>query len=100
MVKTSNSLVENMKNEAENPYLEGYIIEAVKNQLRGNDPPIVKKTYNRLIKEGHSKDKARRLIGYALMVEMNDMLKTMRVFDLEKYTHSLNRLPDIDLDED
>jgi hypothetical protein len=89
-----------MKKQTQPPEIAPSILEVIENQMRENNPPIVKKTYNRLIKEGHSEDYTRRLIAYAMMVEMNDMLKTMRMFDVEKYTHTLNRLPELDLEED
>ena len=89
-----------MKKQTQPPEIAPSILEAIENQISENNPPIVKKTYNRLIKEGHSEDYTRRLIAYAMMVEMNDMLKTMRMFDVKKYTHTLNRLPELDLDED
>ena len=89
-----------MKKKTEMPELPQSILEAIDNQMRENNPPIVKQTYDRLIKEGHSDDYAHRLIAFAMMLEVNDMLKTMRMFDVKKYTHTLNRLPELDLDED
>lgn len=84
------------KKNSPNPHISTAILEAVDNQLRGNDPPIVKQTYERLIKEGHTDDQTRRLIAYALLVEMNDMMAVMRMFDIKKYTALLNQLPELE----
>ena len=37
-----------------NPHLKAAILEVVDNQIRDNDPPETKKTFNRLMKEGNS----------------------------------------------
>ena len=89
-----------MKKKKQTQEIPPSILEANENQMHENNPLIVKQTYNRLIKEGHSDDYTRRLIAFAMMIEVNDMLKTMRMFDVKKYTHTLNRLPALDLDED
>ncbi|MGJ3254139.1 MAG: DUF1841 family protein [Elainellaceae cyanobacterium] len=69
------------------------ILEAVEHQLDHLDPPETKQTYDRLCAEGHSSDEAKRLIAYALLSEMNDMMKTNRVFDQARYAEILERLP-------
>ena len=46
-----------------NPHLKAVILEVVDNQLRANKPPETRSTLERLIKEGYSKEEAKKLIG-------------------------------------
>lgn len=43
-----------------NPRLKKIILQVVFNQLRSNQPPETKETLERLIAEGHSKEKAKK----------------------------------------
>ena len=72
--------------------LKKHILEVVNNQLRDNDPPIVKETFNRLIEEGHSKAKAKEMIGSVLVIEIYDMLKENKPHDEERYARNLKAL--------
>ena len=47
----------------ENTYLKSAILEVVDNQLRANDPPETRQTFDRLISEGYSEEEAKKLIG-------------------------------------
>lgn len=42
--------------------LQKAILDVVENQIRENNPPATKKTFDRLLKNGHSKDEAMKLI--------------------------------------
>ena len=42
--------------------LQKAILEVVENQIRENDPPETKKTLDRLLKKGYSKDDAMKSI--------------------------------------
>ncbi len=46
--------------------LQKAILEVVENQIRENDPPETRKTLDRLLKAGYSKDDATKLIGSAV----------------------------------
>jgi len=52
-----------MKEPETNPRLGAAVLEIVENQLRENDPPVTRQTYEHFIKEGHSKYEAKRLIA-------------------------------------
>ncbi len=78
-----------MKN---NPYLERTIIEVVENQLRSGDPPIVGETLERLMHNGHDRDKAVRLIGTALLKEIQAVLQTQEPHDSARYRAFLEEL--------
>lgn len=47
----------------ENPFLKSAILEIVDNQLRANDPPETRQTFDLLISEGYSEKEANKLIG-------------------------------------
>ena len=70
-------------------------LEIVDNQLRANDPPETKQTLDRLIKEGYSRDEARRLISCVVAVELSDVLRTEQPFDLARFISGLNNLPEL-----
>jgi hypothetical protein len=69
------------------------ILEVVENQMRDNLPPETRKTFERLLKEGHSQTEAKRLIGCALSAEIYEVLKNKREFDRRRYSAYLGRLP-------
>ena len=78
-----------------NPRLKSAILEVVDNQLRDNDPPETKQTYERLLNEGHSDSEAKRLIGCVVASEIFDVLKEGKPFNQERFVAALNRLPKI-----
>ena len=69
------------------------ILTAVDNQLRGNDPPETRETYDRLRSEGHSDKNARRLIGVALSFETFNILKHGEQYNHSSYIANLRNLP-------
>ena len=58
-----------------NPRLQKAIFDVIDNQIKGNDPPETRETFNRLVREGHSKTETRKLIGCAIAVELYDIMK-------------------------
>jgi hypothetical protein len=78
-----------------NPRLKSAILEVVDNQLRDNDPPETKQTYERLLDEGHSESEAKRLLGCVVSAEIFDILKEGKPFNQERFVAALNRLPKI-----
>jgi len=81
-----------MKN---NPHLKEAILEVVDNQLKANDPPETRQTYDRLINEGHSETNAKELIGCVVTSEIFDILKRKEPFNLARFISALNNLPKI-----
>jgi SOS response regulatory protein OraA/RecX len=53
-----------------NPRLQKAILEVVENQIRENNLPETKRTLDRLLKKGYSKDDAMKLIGRAVLGEI------------------------------
>lgn len=74
------------------------ILDAVENQLRDNTPPTVRKTLERLIREGYSDDDARELIAVALATEIFNAARDG--YDEARYRDSLEALPELPFDED
>lgn len=61
--------------------LQKAILDVVENQIRENNPPATKKTFDRLLKNGHSEDDAMKLIGSAVAIEIYEVLKNKKPFD-------------------
>lgn len=81
-------------NEEENPYLKAALLEVVENQMRDNDPPETRETFDRLISQGISKQDAKIYICQALCVEIWDMMQNRKEFDRERFVRNLKNLPD------
>ena len=78
-----------------NPELQAAILEAVENQLEADDPPETRMTYERLLREGHSEEAARKFIGCVVASEVFEVMKQKRFFDPVRFVEALNRLPEI-----
>jgi hypothetical protein len=76
-----------------NPYLRETFLEIVENQIRDNDPPEARETFERLVSEGISEDNAKVYIAQAVCVEVWDTLKNRKPFNPERYAKNLKRLP-------
>ena len=76
-----------------NEVLRKEILTVVSNQLKNNNPPETMLTYNRLIKEGYTKNDAKLYIGQCLGVELFRMLKYKESFNLKRYVKNLEQLP-------
>ena len=71
------------------------VLDVVENQIRQLNPPATKETFDRLIREGHDQDEARRLIGYVVASEIFDILKNMEPYDEDRYVAALRKLPEL-----
>ena len=78
-----------------NDRLRQAVLDVVNNQIRQLNPPATKETLDRLIREGHDPDEARRLIGNIVASEIFDILKNMEPYDEERYVRALRRLPEL-----
>ena len=76
-----------------NEILREQIFEIIKNQLRDNDPPETKSTYDRLIKNGFDDFQTRQMIGQCLAVELFDVMKFGKPYNNERYIKNLKALP-------
>ena len=76
-----------------NIHIQKAILDVVENKIRENNPPATKKTFDRLLKDGHSKDDAMKLIGSAVATEIYEVLKNKKPFDEKRYVKALMELP-------
>jgi len=83
-----------------NPHLQESILEVVDNQIRDNNPPESKQTYERLLNEGHSEIEAKKLIGCVVAAEIFYTMKNNEVFNIKRFVASLNKLPAIPGEEE
>lgn len=74
-------------------YLRAAFMEVVDNQLRDNDPPETRLTFNRLVASGVSEEDARIYIGQAVCVEIWSILHKHQEFDHQRYLRNLENLP-------
>ena len=74
-----------------NPRLKNLIIEIVENQIRDNNPPVTKVTFERLIDKGYSKQQAKEKIAAVALMHVYDAL-TGKIFDEVKYTKELSEI--------
>ncbi len=71
------------------------ILTGVDNQLRDNEPPETRETYDRLRSKGFSDKEARRLIGVALSCETFMILKHGDSYNHARYAANLHNLPNL-----
>ncbi len=51
--------------------------------------------HQRLLREGHSEDEAKKLIGAVIAAEMFWIMKQEKPFDQDRFVKALARLPEI-----
>jgi hypothetical protein len=69
------------------------IIRVIDNQMNNNDPPETRITYDRLRKEGFDDVQCKQMIGQCVAVELFEIIKFEKPFDLIRYINNLNLLP-------
>jgi len=87
------------KMEDYNPYLEQAITEIVQKQIDDNNSPETRKTLSRLLNEGFSEEEAKKLIGSAVVIEIYEILKNEKEFNLGRFIRNLDNLPNISDDK-
>lgn len=75
-----------------NPYLKHALLEAVDNQLRENNPPVVRKTFERLQTEGYTAKQAKEKIAAVLVEDIYDVMTTKNPHDEAAYKNRLEEL--------
>lgn len=83
----------------DNPKLKKMILQVINNQIGANDPPETKRTLNRLISNGYSKEQAKELIASVLVKHIYTILKNEEYFDEAQYTKDLKNLPELPNEE-
>ncbi len=82
-----------MKATTPNPILREAIMEVVENQLRDDDPPETRQTYQRLRRNGYGKQEAMRLIGLVVASEFFSIMNEGKPFDQQRFVSRLAQLP-------
>ena len=75
-------------------------LEVVENQLRDDDPPETRETFDRLAEEGHTEADAKRLIAAVVLAEIGEVLRTDAPFNHSRFVIALDRLPALSDGED
>jgi hypothetical protein len=76
------------------------VLEILDKQIADNDPPETRQTRERLLKAGYAEDEAMKLIGCALISEMNDIVRDHRQYDHDGYVRMLHKLPKLPWDDE
>ena len=84
----------------ESEMLREQIFEIVNNQLKNNDPPETRVSYDRLKNEGFDDFLIKQMIGACVTVEIFDVIKLGKPFDLERYSRNLGNLPKEPFEDD
>ena len=81
--------------EETNPALGKQMLQVVRNQMRANDPPQTKQTYERLLSEGHSKEQVMQLLAAVVASEVYYIMKEKKPFNEARYVKMLDALPEL-----
>ena len=65
--------------------LKKMILEVVDNQLRENNPPVTKESYDKLIDAGYSVSEAKEKIGAVVIEEIYDVMKENQPYIRRRY---------------
>ena len=72
--------------------LQKLILGVVDNQIKDKSFPIVRDTFERLVKEGATKLQAKKIIGGLLVENIYNILSESKEFDEKKYARDLKTL--------
>ena len=75
-----------------NPHLKAAILEVVENQLRENNPPETRQTFERLLATGYSRQEAIEMIGSAVVGEIWAVLKENKPYDAVRFREALEKV--------
>ena len=87
-----------MRMEDDGAFAREQILEVVDNQLRDNNPPMVRETLERLKREGCAEDEARELIAVVLANEIFNAARDG--YDEARYRAHLEGLPELPFEDD
>jgi len=89
-----------MDDEERGRHVRKALFEVIENQMNMDNPPESRKTYQRLLDQGFSREETMRMMAAVVIVELNDMVKHNRTFDEAGYVEALQALPQLPFDED
>ena len=82
--------------EKASPKVKKALMNAIKFQLKENNPPETKQAYMRLLGEGISEENVYIYLVQALVYELFAMMKEKRNHDSVNYAKLLAKLPNLD----
>ncbi len=77
-----------------NEAIRKQIFQIIKDQIKNNNPPETKATYDRLKKQGLDDFQTKQLIGQCIAIELFQIMQSGKPFDNERYVKNLSKLPD------
>lgn len=83
-----------------NKKLREQIFEIIKNQLKANNPPETKLTYDRLRKLGFDDFQTKQMIGQCVVVELFEVINSGKPYNNERYIKNLKGLPEEPFDKE
>lgn len=86
--------------EPDSEILRAAIFEIIENQIREDTPPETKKTFDRLMADGHSHEDTMKMIGCVVSSEIFDVLKHNQPYNEERYVSALQALPELPWEHD
>jgi hypothetical protein len=81
-----------------NPALREAILEIVHNQVRDGTPPETRLTLDRLLADGHTRERAEELIACVVSSEIFDVLQEGQEYNESRFVTALRRLPKLPWD--
>ncbi len=82
------------------PAAKTAVLKILDNQIRENDPPETRETFERLKQEGIDEEEIRRLLACVIAAEIFDVMKKKEPFNLARFTKRLSTLPEMPWMED
>ncbi len=77
-----------------NPALTAAILAVVDQQMRDDNPPETRRTFERLVAQGYTPHDARRLIGNVVAQEIFAVMQREEAYHEQRYIQALRGLPD------
>ena len=77
-----------------NELLRERIFDIIRTQIKSNNPPVTKLTFERLKKLGYNETEVLQLIGQCVSMEIYNILKYKKPSNAVRYDRNLKNLPD------
>jgi Holliday junction resolvasome RuvABC DNA-binding subunit len=77
-----------------NPALTEAILAVVDQQMRDQNPPETRRTFERLVALGYAPEDARRLIGNVVAQEIFAVMQQGKAYNEQRYIQALQGLPE------
>jgi len=82
-------------NNDDEAFAESTLIQAIENQIEGDNPPAAKAVFNKLTLVGYEREDILNMMAHVLAVEIDGILEEDRPFNTEWYETALRALPEL-----